>query len=72
MSAPTKTAPWSDAQFYRVDGIKMAYEQTKGQPDVIVDYEGKRWTQEQLEAAGHIVTPPAVPRKFLMPNGRLA
>lgn len=62
------TQPWSPYEFYKVDGIPMMYETlTVGvlRQDIIIDYEGRKWTVEQLEAQGYRIDKPAVHRVYL-------
>lgn len=62
-----RTVPWKSTEYYRVNGIQMVYEEFNlvgNLQDLIIDFDGRRWTVEELQIRGYSVDRPRVRRKF--------
>lgn len=62
-----RTVPWKQIEYYRVNGMPMVYEEFNlggTIQDLIIDFEGKRWSVEELQIRGYSVDKPRMRRKF--------
>lgn len=63
----TYTVPWKSTEYYRVNGMQMVYEEFNlggNLQDLIIDFDGRRWTVEELQIRGYSIDKPRMRRKF--------